>query len=215
MIRINLLPPELRKKKRFVLIDKTLLYVIFGIILLVFFLNFITTQQKSRIAELEKEIEAVKAELLHYQHITELVAKIEKAKATIEKRVETFTRLDRERIYWIDHFSALGKQMPELVWLNNYDHNEAIVTLKGTSYSMQNIATLMVQFIKGGVFDELSLSYVKETSIQGYGTAYVFELRSKPPTTVKKKKEEGGITKKIRGEIGTKEEAKKAAEAYR
>ncbi len=217
MIRINLLPPELRKKKRFILIDKTLLYIVFAMIILVFLLNFITTQQKARISRLEEDIASVQAELVHYKHITELVSRIEQARAKIESRIDEFRLLDKQRAYWVRHFSLLAEHIPEFVWFGKYDQTKTDIVISGVSYSIQNIATLMVQFLKGQVFDKLSLSYIKETVVKEYGTAYAFELKSGLPTVTVKKEEKKGprISEKIKKQLGTREEAKKAAEAFK
>ena len=218
MIKINLLPPELRKKRRFVLLDRTLLYIIFATIILIFLLNFITTQQKSRITHLEEEISAIQAELVHYKHITELVSRIEAARASIESRIEEFQKLDRQRAYWIDHFSAFAGCMPELVWISKYSQDKANIVMSGISYSIQNVATLMVQLLKAKIFEKLALSFVKETSLGEHGTAYVFELKTELPSVETKKAKTAkkpGAKSKIREQLGTREEARKAAGAFK
>jgi len=208
----------MRKKRRFVILDRTLLYVIFGIIILLFSLNFITTQQKNKIKRLEDEIAAVQEELVHYKHITELVSKIEEARASIESRIEEFQKLDNRRAFWIEHFSAMGNSMPEFVWFTSYSFAREVIEIRGISYSIQTIATLMVQLLKANVFDYLNITYIKEGNVQDYGKAFFFELKSELPALKKKtdeQKEDGSIDAQIKGKLGTRESAKQAGAGLR
>ncbi|MGB9561518.1 MAG: PilN domain-containing protein [bacterium] len=212
MIRINLLPPELRKKRIPRIIDVTLVYVVFVIILFSFLLNFITVQQKNKISSIERKIEKTKAEIAHYQEIINLVSEIEKVRNTINTRVTVIQELEKKRFLWVNKLVELANNVPDYLWLSSMYEEKDKVSLKGSSFSIKSIATFIVQLLKNKVFDSVSLAFIKE-SYSDFGKTYYFEMSTKfaalvpapqpPPQEAPKEEKKEGITAKIRRELGT------------
>jgi len=219
VIRINLLPPELRKRRRIPILDMTLIYLVFAIILLIFILNFITAQQKNKIKSLDQQIAETKAEIAHYQEIINLVKDIEAVRQKISSRVSVIEELEKRRFYWVDRLTRLAQALPDYVWLSGvYDEKEK-VSLKGSSFSIKSIATFMIQILKGKVFDELSLSFIRESQSE-VGKTYYFEMFTKatPPQVAaqpqpkpEEQKKESGVLGKIQKQIADTAQIRKEA----
>lgn len=204
MIRVNLLPPELRKKKAIPIIDVTLIYVIFAVILFFFLLNFITAQQKNKINALDRAIAQTNAEIAHYKEIINLVTEIEKVRETIQKRVGVIQELERKRFYWTRKFVELAQNVPDYLWLSTFYEEKDKITIKGSAFSIKSIATFIVQLLKNKVFDAVSLAFIKETATE-MGKTYYFEMSTKPtaveitqPVGEAKPPEKGGIIAKAK-----------------
>ena len=63
MIKINLMPPEFRRRRKVPFVDRILIYVLLSIIFQVMFLYFYNMQQKSAIKALNQQIQQTQSEI--------------------------------------------------------------------------------------------------------------------------------------------------------
>lgn len=221
MIRVNLLPPELRKKKAIPIIDVTLIYVVFSVVFLFFLLNFITAQQKNKINALERAIAQTKDEIAHYQEIINLVAEVEKIRETISKRVSVIQELEQKRFYWVSKLVQLAQNVPDYLWLSSFYEEKEKISLKGSAFSIKSIATFIVQLLKNKVFESVSLAFIKEASTE-FGKTYYFEMSTKapgivvaPPPVEAKPEGKESVKAKLERQLGDREQIKREAAGLR
>lgn len=178
MIKLNLIPKELRKKKKVPFFDKYFLYVFAFLVVIGIALWLQVTAQQAEISRLDTEIARVEAEIQKYR---QQIRKVEEARALRDKiltRMAAIQDLDVQRplaVKMIEDFSSL---IPEFVWIESFLEIERVLTLTGKSYNLKGIANLIVGLIGSEYFDQIRLTYIRSQGSTGGVPTYQFELSS-------------------------------------
>lgn len=195
-IEINLLPRELRKKTKIVNIDKSITYVagLVGILIILFvaisiFQNIKLKAMDVKIAEAQKKTDELKPNI-------ELVDALTQVKDKIMQRMSAIEALDRNRAVWVRVLEDLSKRVPEYLWLSLLKEEESAlpkadslkpktptplesqvrrVTLEGYSYSLNSLASFMIQLMQSRYFANMDLQYVKRAEVKELKT-FSFQL---------------------------------------
>ena len=195
-IEINLLPRELRKKTKIVNIDKSITYVagLVGILIILFvaisiFQNIKLKAMDVKIAEAQKKTDELKPNI-------ELVDALTQVKDKIMQRMSAIEALDRNRAVWVRVLEDLSKRVPEYLWLSLLKEEESAlpkadslkpktptplesqvrrVTLEGYSYSLNSLASFMIQLMQSQYFANMDLQYVKRAEVKEV-KAFSFQL---------------------------------------
>lgn len=231
MIKINLLPTELRAKKKVPFFDRYLLYMLVIVVGWVLILWFQSLQQKAEINRLTAEITRVEGEIRHYNQLKKIVDEIQSLKSKIEERINAIQIIDSQRATWIKVFEDYGSLLPDYVWTEEFIEIEGLVTIKGRSYNLKSIASFIVGLIKSDFFDQIRLNFIKEqTTEKAEVPQFSFELSgkvgpkegtgisghfvvTKPEEEEKKGRAEGGLQAKGRDLLGLdRDKAKQAVQ---
>lgn len=176
MIRINLIPKELRKKKKVPFFDKYFLYVFAVLIVVSIALWLQITAQQVEISRLDDEIASVETEIQKYN---QQIKKVEEARALRDKmmtRMNAIQNLDVQRPLSVKMVEDFSKLMPEFVWIESFREIERILTLTGKSYNLKGVANLILGLIESDYFDQIKLNYVRDETGGGQVPSYRFEL---------------------------------------
>lgn len=176
MIRINLIPKELRKKKKVPFFDKYLIYIIAILVVIGIVLWVQTTAQQVEIGRLDDEIARVEAEIQQYN---QQIKKVEEARALRDKimtRMSAIQNLDIQRPLSVKMIEDFSKLIPEFVWIENFREIERILTLTGKSYNLKGVANLIVGLIESKYFDEIKLNYIRDESPAQGVSIFKYEL---------------------------------------
>jgi len=178
MIKVNLIPPELRKKKKVPFFDKYLIYVVLILGIVTVGLYFVTQQQKNEIQQLNQEIARVEAEIQKYNEQIKLVEQARELKDKINQRISAIQNLDKTRPMWVKTIEEFSNIIPEFLWVSRFSEVEKVVTVKGTSHNLTGVANFIVGLIKSNYFDNIRLTYIREQKIKAMGDVpvYSFEL---------------------------------------
>ncbi len=177
MIRVNLLPSELRKKKKAPFFDRTLLYVLVLLIGVGFLLWLQTTSQQKEISRLDDDIARVETEIQRYSQQIKMVEEARALRDKMKERMNAIQELDVQRPLMVKVFENFGGLVPDFVWIDEYREVEKYVTVVGFSYNLKGIANFMVGLIKSQYFDRMELTYIREQGKQkGDFPIYIFEV---------------------------------------
>ncbi|MFP4459739.1 MAG: PilN domain-containing protein [Candidatus Zixiibacteriota bacterium] len=178
-IKINLLPPELKRRKKVPFIDRTLIYVVFSIILLIVLLVFVNFTQKTRISELESQIKVTEAEIKRYQPLLEAIKQAKTLKSKIQERINAIQTLEVERPLWVNTLREFTAVLPNNLWYNTikYNSSTSIIELQGQSYSLNDIAQYLINLDKSAYFTGVSLKGISKKSDKKKNESYEFSLR--------------------------------------
>ncbi len=180
MIKVNLLPRELRKKKRVPFFDKYFLYVFVCFIVAIGVLWFQTIQQQTEIETLQAEISRVEAEIQRYSQQVKMIEQVQELKDKIQMRISAIQSLELERPFWVKIFEEFGGLIPEFLWIDQFTEVEKIVTIKGTSYNLKGVANFIVGLIHSTYTDDVKLNFIREKSSTAEGvTQFGFDLSTK------------------------------------
>lgn len=136
MIKINLLPVELRHKEKSILPLRTMALIGGGIlaVLISFYILFgiRINRKEARLSELKKEYESIRPEY-------EKVKKLKADKERLEAKVALMEKLLIQRLLWAKKLNQFSDIMPPRVWISSFsvrggEQTQAIV-IRGKTYS--------------------------------------------------------------------------------
>ena len=167
MIRINLLAPEDREKKReFHLPKMSTVYLIAGIV--VFFVAVLTTGfiQHHKVSSLEKKIEIAKEESRALAPQLAKIQQITKEREEVDRRLNLITSLDRHRYFRVKLLSDISYKLPPNCWLtdvtelspNNYN-------IDGITFSNYTIADIISNLESSPIFTRVDLKKAEKGEI--------------------------------------------------
>jgi type IV pilus assembly protein PilN len=167
MIRVNLLPQELKKRKKVALVDRTLIYVILLIVIELAGLYSVTISQKTKIHSLEDEIVAVQAEIKKYEPLLKMVDEAVSLKERIMQRMTAIQSLEAQRLIWVRTLEELAIVLPDNLWFRTLTFNEADsrIMLTGVSFSIKDVAKLIINLIGSKMFANIVPGPLEKASV--------------------------------------------------
>ena len=120
MIEINLLPKELRKKRRTFALGKSTYYFLGGAAAVVVFMILITAFQSLKLKTLDEKITQAQRKREQLRESIQMVDAISQLKTNILKRMSAIENLDKNRSTWIEVLQELSDRVPEYVWLSSF-----------------------------------------------------------------------------------------------
>jgi len=197
MIEINLLPKELQKRTGGLALPKPALYMLAGLAGLAAVLASLTVMQKMRIANIQKKIAEAKVREAKMQKDIQLVDALTELKGKILERMAAIEGLDRNRSAYVRFLEDLSGRVPEYLWLSNFREGAggaaaqpaqpagnpvqaaaasgAKTVIEGFSYSLNSLATFMIQMKKSPFIKNVELSFAKEQKLEN-SRLYNFQL---------------------------------------
>jgi len=165
MIKINLLPRGLRERKRG--ISKGTIYLILGCVGVILILFVLLQYQKFKLRNVNKSIAIAQRETTRLAPQIRLVEELERLKTGVEERMRAIEELDKNRAFWIKLLERFGVAIPDNLWLTSFkesgDGDTPQVIIEGESYSLNNLATLMLRLGYTPFFDNVELNWVKQS----------------------------------------------------
>lgn len=180
---VNLLPPEIAKKKKLVLKRQVAIFL-GGIVVAIIFFSYLglfvslRSYQKS-IKEKERLLAEQGSKWNELQSAMARVEKVEKDTKALEEKIRTVQELTRGDLYYWEILRELGHITPEKVWFREIILNPQTRTLslKGSASSDILIARFLGALETSPYFREVEL---KETKKNEGGDYKDFELTCIP-----------------------------------
>jgi Tfp pilus assembly protein PilN len=198
-IEINLLPAELKRKSRGFTFDKNLVFIagVFGILIVL--VVGASVLQGMKLKSLDHKIAEAQRKVDEYRRNIELVDALIEVKDKILQRMSAIEALDKNRTVWVRIMEDLNRRVPDYLWLSllmeepnpvaavqdsSTDSTAAWapeeppikrVTVEGYSYSLNSLASLLIQMMGSQYFKNMELEYVKRAQIKQHKT-FTFQL---------------------------------------
>jgi Tfp pilus assembly protein PilN len=195
-IEINLLPTELKRKRRGLTFDKSVAILAAAFGLLVVLVLAVSVFQGIRLKSLDGQIAEAQRKVDEYKKNIELVDALVQVKDKLLQRMSAIEALDKNRTVWVRIMEDLSRRVPDYLWLSllmeevpptvavpdsGTDSTAATapvepptnrVTIEGYSYSLNSLAS----FLMGSqYFKNMELEYVKRAEIKQHKT-FSFQL---------------------------------------
>jgi type IV pilus assembly protein PilN len=170
MIEVNLLPKELQKRARAVTIDKTIVYIAAGVAAVLVLMIAIVVFQKMKISDLDNKIAEAKAETERLRKDIELVDRLEDLKDKLVSRMRAIEELERNRAAWVALMEDLSSKVPDYLWLTSMTQQASpepgvyLTTFEGLSFSLNSLATFMIQVMRSDFFSSVDLTFIRQAS---------------------------------------------------
>ena len=165
MIRINLLPFRIERKKENVRrqVSLFLLSLILVLIVLVYY-NF---SLNSKIGKLKSKISVTKTDLQRYNEINKEIARIKQNLEILRKKTAVIEKLQADRHAPTLLMDTMTKVlMAKRMWFTKLDVRENTVEIHGIALDNKTVADFMVRLQKCGLFSNVSLRTLKRQAVQ-------------------------------------------------
>jgi len=199
-IEINLLPRELRKRRQGISLDKSLTLIVgLAVVLAVAFVA-VNLYQSMKLRALNNKIAEAQARAQELRKNIELVDALTDVKDKVLQRMSAIEALDRSRAVWVGVMEDLAERVPDYLWLSLLQEEEAQVaavpdsavdstaimsqpsspaqkrvTMEGYSYSLNSLASFLIELIGSPYFKNMELQYVKRAEVEERKT-FTFQL---------------------------------------
>ncbi|MBF0202926.1 MAG: PilN domain-containing protein [Desulfamplus sp.] len=188
MIRINLLPFRAARAK-----ENIRKQVSIFLLLLVFIslaMTYITTFVNKKIESLKSDIAQIEVQIKSYKAKADEVAKIEKALAILEQKLNVVRGLNAMRKEPVILLEAMTRLLvPEQMWITYLQISDANVVLRGVSFDNRTVADFMTNLEKSPLFKSVDLQTLQMQSMQGV-TVKSFALTANKAPHENKNKED-------------------------
>lgn len=198
-IAINLLPRELRGKRRGIAFDKNLTLIAAFAGILVVLIVGVSVLQGIKLKALDKKIADAQRRTDELNRNIELVDGLTDLKDKVLKRMSAIDALDRSRAVWVRVLEDLNRRVPDYLWLSllmeEESQDEATpdtstdgtvsspwleslakrVTIEGYSHSLNSLASFLIGLMGSQYFENMELQYVKRAEVKEYKT-FSFQL---------------------------------------
>ncbi len=177
MIEINLLPKELQYKRFALSVDKNVVFIIVGGLVIAGLLAaYSFVFQTSKLGSLQNDIIQAEEETARYSAEIQKIEDITLKKAQILARMSAIQLLDQNRDYWVVFLEDLVRRVPEYVWLTSVVQNPAAgatagapgtqpatakSTVEGYSFSLNAFATFLIRLKKSDLFNDIELTSIR------------------------------------------------------
>ena len=173
MIRINLLPARVSKKKETakqqIAMLVMVLIIIAGVVLSVFSVTLAKiSSTKDEITASEKELQTLKAKIGEIDNIKKL-------QEAVKKKLDVLARLRKEKLGPANRMAKLSDSVPEKLWLTKYAEADGKVSIGGTAFSEDLIAEFIRNLIETKEFSNVELLVSEQVDFAGI-KAKKFEL---------------------------------------
>ncbi|OQX85880.1 MAG: hypothetical protein B6D63_01250 [Candidatus Latescibacteria bacterium 4484_7] len=168
MIKINLLPPEERaKKKEFKLPEMSTMYLVAGVV--IFFGVIVTSGivQQHKIRTLKNKIEVAKEESRKLAPQLAKIKKISKEREEVNKRLELIASLDRYRYFRVKLLNDIGIKIPRNCWLTGVTEiSPNNLNIEGIAFSNYTVADMITNLEKSPLFTRVDLNIAQRGKIK-------------------------------------------------
>jgi type IV pilus assembly protein PilN len=165
MIRINLLPYRVSKKKETAQQQLMILVVIIVGALIAMGAVYIITAGKLNTTK--SEITRSENELADLKKKIGQIDNLKKLQADVQKKLDILNQLRKEKTGPAMRLARLSDIVPEKMWLTKYQESGSVVSISGFSYSEDNIADFMRSIQSSNEFMNVDLQVSEQQEVNG------------------------------------------------
>jgi type IV pilus assembly protein PilN len=175
MIRINLLPFRIARKKENI---RRQISIFFLLILLTAVLLFWYTGVISKqIVDVQDKTKQVNQQILKYKEKAERVAKIKKDLKALKDKLKIVASLEKQREKQLNLFDSITELIvPEGMGLESFKTDKLKVVIKGVAFDNPTVAEFMEKLQRSFLFDKVDLKTSKMKTFQDDIRLKAFEL---------------------------------------
>jgi type IV pilus assembly protein PilN len=165
MIRINLLPFRIERKKENVRrqVSLFLLSLILVLVVLVYYNFFLA----SKVSKLNDNISNTKAELQRYNEINKEIARIKNNLETLRKKLAVIEKLEADRHAPVRLMDTMTRVlMAKRMWFTKLDVRETTIDIQGIALDNKTVADFMVRLQNCGLFSNVNLKTLRRQEVQ-------------------------------------------------
>jgi type IV pilus assembly protein PilN len=187
MIRINLLPRKVTKKKkaaiRHVVVGALVLVLVFAV------MGYLWYVQKGKITTLRRQLDVATSEKEKLKNVNQEKAQYEKTIADLKHRIDVISTIEKGRavpVHIMDDLTmVLNESMP--IWLTRLSFTPKGVQLEGYSFTNEDLSRFLKKVEESGYLANVNLIVSQKQQLTGKDvylfsiTAEIEEPKPAPP----------------------------------
>ncbi|MBN1163500.1 MAG: PilN domain-containing protein [Candidatus Krumholzibacteriota bacterium] len=168
MIRINLLPPEDRAKKReFHLPEMSTIYLVVGVAAFFIAVFTIGFMQHHKVSVLEKKISIATEESKALAPQLAKIKQITKEREEVDRRLNLITSLDKFRYFRVKLMSDISYKLPSNCWLTDITElSPNNFNIDGIAFNNFTVADMITNLESSPVFTHVDLRKAEKGEIK-------------------------------------------------
>ena len=171
MIRINLLPAKVSKKKQ---AGTQQLAIAAAVLVAALAGNFFwSSSRASALAAREAKVKRTKAEIASLEKIIGEVNDIKQQQAAVKDKLAVLDKLKANRAGPVRLLDELAGLVPKRVWIKKFDEKDRIVSFEGSAATIEDVSAFMTALQKSPYFKAVEL---KKTSAKTEGRYKVVDF---------------------------------------
>ena len=175
MIKINLLPFRVARKKENIRRQVSIFFL--SIVMIALVLTWYTLGMDKKIVEIRAQTKQVKAQIALYKEKADRVTQIKKNLKILKDKLKIVSSLEQKRNEQLLLLEELSdKIVPERMWLESLKADSKHVTLKGIAFDNPTIADFMRNLEVSSLFSSIDLKRSKVQTFQDGIMLKSFEL---------------------------------------
>jgi len=165
MIRINLLPYRLARKKENIRRQVSIFCLFFILVFFSFF--YFQTILNTRIEKLNTQIDATKKEINKYRKITREIDAIIKNLAVLKKKTAVINNLEMDRKRPVKLLETMTQVVvPKRMWFTSLTSGNTTVGINGIALDNKTIADFMTRLEGSKLFSAVNLKSIRQQNIK-------------------------------------------------
>ena len=166
MIRINLLPVRVSKKKA---LGKQQLILFAAVIALGFVLNFVWASSRAgELAAREAKVKSLRDEIAQLDRIIGEVKNIKDQQAALREKLDILQQLKANRSGPVRVLDALATLTPKRLWLTRMEEKGGAITYTGSASTIDDISEFMSALKQSPYFGAVELSKTSAKNEKGF-----------------------------------------------
>ena len=166
MVRINLLPVKVSKKK---VAGKQQLILFGAVLLLGLAVNMVAAQSRAAVLKSRKaKIASTKEQIQRLDKVIGEVAKYKEAKKELEAKLAILDKLKAGRSGPVRMLDSLASITPKRLWLKKMDEKNNVVTFEGAAATIDDVSAFMKELEKSKYFGPPELKKTAAREDKGY-----------------------------------------------
>ncbi len=175
MIKINLLPFRLARKKENIRRQVSVFFL--SIVMIALVMTWYALSMDKEIVEIRAQTKQVKAQIALYKEKADRVTQIKKNLKILEDKLKIVSSLEKQRNVQLLLLEELSdKIVPERMWIESVKADSTHVTLKGIAFDNPTIADFMRNLEISSLFSTIDLKRSKVQKFQDGIMLKSFEL---------------------------------------
>ena len=171
MIRINLLPAKVSKKKQ---AGTQQLAIAAAVLVAALAGNFFwSSSRASALAAREAKVKRTKAEIASLEKIIGEVNDIKQQQAAVKDKLAVLDRLKANRAGPVRLLDELAGLVPKRVWIRKFDEKDRNVSFEGSAVTIEDVSAFMSALQKSPYFTSVEL---RKTSAKADGRFKVVDF---------------------------------------
>jgi type IV pilus assembly protein PilN len=171
MIRINLLPVRVSKKKA---AGKQQLLLFVVLVVAGYIGNFVwASTRAAELKTVENKVRVTREEIAQLDRIIGEVKNIKDQQAALREKLDTLTRLKANRSGPVKVLDALASLTPKRLWLTKMEEKGLAVTFTGAAATIDDVSEFMTALKANPHFSGIELSKTALATVPQKGLEYV------------------------------------------